>query len=610
MAQLRRFARAGVVAWLMLAAGLLSVPTSASPPSEDLPATVAEFEGATDTETTAPPSEGPASSSSTAEPSTVSSAAPTATAGPPEATGTPASTPTEVDPTSTETSPPGSTETASATPSPMSSTPTDASPSPTAELPTAPEPTATDTPPATASPTETPTTPTATPTATPTSEIVLGAAEAEAPSFNPGAVLINEVAWAGTLASTSDEWIELWNTGPDPIALDGWTLSDGGDLEAALQGEIAPFGLYLLERTNDRTVADISADGVYTGSLNNGGETLELIDPSGLLIDTANAAGGAWPAGDTTARATMERHGALDVPGNWSTFPGVGGNGHDAAGLPIAGTPRQPNAPSMPLTTTTPSPTPTDAPPPATPFAPEAVIINEVAWAGTLASTSDEWIELLNPGLEDVLLDGWTLTDDNDIDLDLRGVLAGGDFYVVERSDDQTISDQAADRIYSGALSNQGERLRLIDPSGAEIDVVNAAGGGWPAGDAPGRASMERTQGVWRTFTGFYGLGLDAEGRGVRGTPHGPNSSLFPTPLPTWIPGRLVINEVLIRPHYDWEGAGGVTTGDEFIEIYNRGPGAVNLKGWTLDDYVVGGSKPYDLPGITLDAGEFAVFFR
>ncbi|MBF8256231.1 MAG: hypothetical protein HW375_1138, partial [Anaerolineales bacterium] len=238
MAQLRRLARAGVLAWLVLAAGLLSVPTSASPPSEDLPATVAGFEGPTKTETTAPPTEGPAPPSSTAEPSTASSAAPTATAGPPEATGTPASTPTEVDPTSTETSPPGSAETASATPSPMSSTPTDASPSPTAELPTAPEPTATDAPPATTSPTETPTT--ATPTATPTSEIVLGAAEAEAPSFNPGAVLINEVAWAGTLASTSDEWIELWNTGPDSIALDGWTLTDGGDLEAALQGEIAP----------------------------------------------------------------------------------------------------------------------------------------------------------------------------------------------------------------------------------------------------------------------------------------------------------------------------------------------------------------------------------
>ena len=93
----------------------------------------------------------------------------------------------------------------------MSSTPADASPSPAVESPTAPEPAATEIPAATASPTETPT-PAATPTATATPETVLGAAEAEAQSFNPGAVLINEVAWAGTLASANDEWIEH----PDP----------------------------------------------------------------------------------------------------------------------------------------------------------------------------------------------------------------------------------------------------------------------------------------------------------------------------------------------------------------------------------------------------------
>jgi hypothetical protein len=359
----------------------------------------------------------------------------------------------------------------------------------------------------------------------------------------------------------------------------------------------------LLERTEDSTVSDVPADLLYKGSLNNDGERLELLDPSKGIIDTANAAGGAWPAGNTSSHASMERHGALDVPGSWRTFPGSGGNGLDAAGNPIGGTPRRPNAPL---------PTPTTTPPgsAATPYPPEAVIINEVAWAGTLASTSDEWIELLNPGSDDILLDGWTLTDDGDVDIGLRGILASGNTYVLERSDDQTISDQAADRIYSGALSNQGETLRLIDPSGAEIDVVNPSGGAWPAGDASARSSMERVNGTWRTFTGYNGLGHDAAGQAVRGTPHGPNSTLLPAPLPTSIPGRVVINEALVRPHYDWEGAGGVTTADEFIEIYNRGPGRVNLKGWILDDYVVGGSAPYELPSMTLEPGGFAAFFR
>jgi hypothetical protein len=232
------------------------------------------------------------------------------------------------------------------------------------------------------------------------------------------------------------------------------------------------------------------------------------------------------------------------------------------------------------------------------------------AWAGTLASTSDEWIELLNPGGPDIQLEGWRLTDDGDIDIELNGLLAGGAYYVVERGDDQTISDQPADRLYSGALSNEGERLRLLDPSGAEIDVVNPTGGDWPAGNTSARASMERIHGAWRTFNGFNGLGLDADGQPVHGTPHGPNSVLFPTPLPTWIPGRMVVNEVLIRPRHDWEGAGGVTTDDEFIEIFNRGPGAVNLRGWTLDDVADGGSSPFSLPSITLAAGEFTALFR
>jgi len=303
----------------------------------------------------------------------------------------------------------------------------------------------------------------------------------------------------------------------------------------------------------------------------------------------------------------MERHGLLDVAANWATFPGVGGNGVDANGNPIAGTPRQPNAPSLPASVT---PTATASAPAGTPFPMEAVIINEVAWAGTLASTSDEWIELFNPGDQPIDLTDWTLTDDGDIDIALKGIVDSGDYYLLERSDDGTIADIAADRIYTGGLSNGGERLRLIDSSGREIDIVNPSAGAWPAGDAGRRSSMERANGKWRTFTGYFGLGHDAGGHAVRGTPGGPNSILFPTPTPTWIPGRIVINEVLVRPHYDWEGAGGVTTDDEFIELYNRGPGAVNFAGWILDDIVAGGSSPYDLPSKTLKAGEFAVFFR
>ena len=124
------------------------------------------------------------------------------------------------------------------------------------------------------------------------------------------------------------------------------------------------------------------------------------------------------------------------------------------------------------------------------------------------------------------------------------------------------------------------------------------------------RHGEEDVAGSWRTFNGHNGRGLDAEGHPIAGTPLSTNSWSFPTPIPTWIPGRVVINEVLIRPRYDWEGTGGVTTGDEFIELYNKGPRDVYLRGWWLDDGENEGSKPYDLPGVTIQAGGYAVFFR
>lgn len=595
MAQVWRFRRACAPAGLLLAASFLFLPASASSRPDDLPLLTGTIEppSATPPDTPGLPT---TASPPTETVSVEESPPPTTEADTPTPTATAAA---EASPTEAASQLPGEETTVSATAE--SPTPTVEASSPLgATMPTE-EPTPFP------SPTDTPS-PTSTPTETLAPEPHLALALSAPASFAPGSVLINEVAWSGTEAFAVDEWIELWNPGSDPIDLAGWVLTDSGDIRVELSGEIAAYGFYLLERTDDTTVSDIGADRIYTGSLRNEGEALELIDPSGALIDTANAGGGAWPAGSTEPRRSMERHGLLDVPGSWGTFAGVGANGLDAEGSPIGGTPRQANAPLVaPIPTATATPTDVFD---AAPFPAGAVLINEVAWSGTLASSSDEWIELFNPGDQPIDLTGWTLTDDGDIEVALRGSLDAGGYYLLERTADSTISDISADLIYTGSLSNDGERLRLVDPTGAEIHVVNEPAGAWAAGDASKRSSMERGGGAWHTFTGFYGRGRDADGRAVGGTPRGPNSVLFPTPMPTWIPGEVVVNEVLIRPRYDWEGAGGVTTADEFIELYNRGPGAVRLAGWTLDDHVVGGSKPYELPSMTLEAGSFAVFFR
>jgi hypothetical protein len=176
------------------------------------------------------------------------------------------------------------------------------------------------------------------------------------------AVVIDEVAWSGTAASSSDEWLELHNPGDEAVDLAGWTLSDGGDVNLALHGTLPAGGFYLLERTDDTTVSDIPADLIYSGSLSNAGETLTLRDAGGAVIDTANGDGGAWPAGSAApGYNSMERIDprAPDSDGNWASNDGITRNGHDANGDPIDGTPRQPNSAGQPAPTPTPTMTPT-----------------------------------------------------------------------------------------------------------------------------------------------------------------------------------------------------------------------------------------------------------
>ena len=122
-------------------------------------------------------------------------------------------------------------------------------------------------------------------------------------------VSINEVAWAGNAASSSDEYIEL--AGPPGLDLTGWRLEAlDGTPGISLTGVISTSGFFLLERTDDDSVASVPADQIYTGALEDSGEALTLRDSGGAVIDEINAEGG-WPAGDTSPlRAAMER---LDV---------------------------------------------------------------------------------------------------------------------------------------------------------------------------------------------------------------------------------------------------------------------------------------------------------
>ena len=167
----------------------------------------------------------------------------------------------------------------------------------------------------------------------------------------PADVVIHEVGWAGTKASSADEWIELRSNVDRALSLSGWRLvAEDGVPSVALFGSLDASGFLLLERTDDSTVADVPADVFFSGTLENSGETLYLVDSAGRLIDSVECGGGWFAGGSAPSYATMERVNPRrpGIATNWRTHDGSVQNGHDAAGHALRGTPRAANSVTKP----------------------------------------------------------------------------------------------------------------------------------------------------------------------------------------------------------------------------------------------------------------------
>ncbi|KKR33169.1 MAG: Polymorphic membrane protein, partial [Candidatus Falkowbacteria bacterium GW2011_GWF2_39_8] len=188
-------------------------------------------------------------------------------------------------------------------------------------------------------------------------------------------------------------------------------------------------------------------------------------------------------------------------------------------------------------------------------------------------------------------------------------VIEAGGYFLLERTDDDTLPEVTADAIYVGALEDSGEDLELRDENNNSIDVLNG-GNGWLAGEKENHFTMERNaQDVWQNSLV------------AGGTPRAENSIIVPvaeeeseqttaTTTPEVIDQNLtetseannnsnnsssttansqpsttgtaydfnegiIISEILPNP------VGDDLVG-EFIEIYNKSEQEVNLLGWKL----------------------------
>jgi hypothetical protein len=274
-----------------------------------------------------------------------------------------------------------------------------------------------------------------------------------------------------------------------------------------------------------------------------------------------------------------------------------------------------------------------------------SLVINEVGWMGTEASSNDEWVELYNPTACSIPLSGWTFTiQDTSIDINLTGTINAHGYFLLVQNDSLFKNIASYNyKVYPNlSLTNDGESLVLQDPNGAQIDTANWWDGYWPAGIASDSnstraySSMERyyppggpissdSPSAWVTFAGTTtSTPLDRNNNHVHGTPGyqnwaasvtetptpKPTSTRAPTPTlgPTPVPA-VVINEILPRPGSDWNGDGQINNGDEFIEVENLGPGIATLTNWTLQVTPNNGNGSYTIPTLQLPPNGRAVFF-
>jgi hypothetical protein len=466
-------------------------------------------------------------------------------------------------------------------------------------------------------------------------------------------VVISEFRTRGPVGEM-DEFIELYNPTLYPIIIGGWKIyiSNNAGEGNALPQVIIPSGVvlhsgqyYLITNVqySDTVTAnlqydtDIADDGgialtrsddtiIDQVGMSSGSAYKEPIDGSGILPPMTEE--------DGIAERSYERR----LGGVWDSCQDFNVNSADFA-LITGANPQNMSSPLSLCGIALPTLTPTSIIPPSTPGL-RSILINEVGWAGTSSTRlSDQWIELHNTMSTEINLDRWKIiiSDGNSestiVIFDANDKIGPDKFFLLARSSNMFTHpslDVAVDKVFLVDLPTTGPIfLRLEDEHGAPIDTANfGKGSGWYAGaGAPNYASMERRGKVpdganaWFTFGGTP-FARNRDGILVRGSPKQPNWAINVTPTPTQtgiaptptrtptisVPPRPVINEILVRPGYDWNQDGKVDVRDEFIEIKNMSAASFSLRGWRLDTVNEPGQR-FFLPDVTLAPGQRIAFY-
>jgi spore coat protein CotH len=264
------------------------------------------------------------------------------------------------------------------------------------------------------------------------------------------------------------EFIEIRNVGEDDVELGRWAVTKGIRYEFEAGERLGPGAYLVICHRPDLLASNFGADPAllrtwFDTGLDNGGEDIELVDEFGGVVDRVTYDDDApWDRAADGTGASLQRlclDGPSDAPHVWATD----------VGDPV--TPGRENARSIC---------------PAPPLAAPAIAIHEIHYH----SPDDhdelhEFIELVNTTASPIDLEGYCFTNGVDFCFEASTVLEPGAFIVVCRNQASTrntfgITNTVGD--FTGQLSNDGERVTLVDAGGNLVDSVRyGETGDWPA---------------------------------------------------------------------------------------------------------------------------------
>lgn len=235
---------------------------------------------------------------------------------------------------------------------------------------------------------------------------------------------------------SSTEWIEIVNRGTQSISTNGYRIRDAAN------------------NTLPLTATQLESGGFYIASasslLNNSGDTVYLVNPSGEVVDTATY----------SATLTSSQSVARCTDTQWIVTTSISKEQDNLeACIPPSPTP-------LVSPETTPVPTATSAPPSPTIVSPTPAntpVVSEVMTSPE--SGEQEWIELYNPYSFALPLDEFQIDDGEGGSRPkfLSGTIPPHSYFVVTLS--------------SGIFNNEGDQVRLLSSQNNVIDAFSYTNG-------------------------------------------------------------------------------------------------------------------------------------